>query len=248
MEFPGSIFDYPVSPEQWVDFAKLFIDFGIQLFMDFQPQEQDSYENGKIEFCTSSTLHRGYYHPSPVYDLIVGNTKRGKLTRKLPTTNSIVYRYIFDQNGVMRCVDRPHKNAATCPEYLLYMENKRYGITFDYFGHLAAITEEVFANNQLINFTLANYGFVNNNYQCFDFRTESYQYDNKGLALCAYRKLSPQSGMRIIDDIIHFERTNGYLTSYTLFHVDQPQQPSKTYPVTKKRKVQMPFVIFPSSV
>ena len=38
MEFPSSIFDYPVSPEQWVDFAKLFIDFGIQLFMDFQPQ------------------------------------------------------------------------------------------------------------------------------------------------------------------------------------------------------------------
>lgn len=57
-------------------------------------------------YCTEyakggETLHRGYYCPSPVYDLIVGNANRGRLLKRRPVVN---YDYIYYLNEARQII------------------------------------------------------------------------------------------------------------------------------------------------
>ena len=47
------------------------------------------------------TFHRGYYCPSPVQDLIVGNANRGRLLKRRPAVN---YDYIYYLNEARQII------------------------------------------------------------------------------------------------------------------------------------------------
>lgn len=55
------------------------------------------------------TTYRGYYHPSPVQELIVTNITRGRLVKKPPASGSY-YHYRFDGDG-MRLEDSHTEKA-----------------------------------------------------------------------------------------------------------------------------------------
>lgn len=58
------------------------------------------------EYCIGSDMFLGYYNPSPVYDLIVGNMRRGKLSDKCTKLQKPTHQYGFDENGKLVVVNR----------------------------------------------------------------------------------------------------------------------------------------------
>lgn len=90
------------------------------------------------------TIHRGYYCPSPVLDLIVGGLKRGKLYKRKPDFGKYSYEYCFDSNN--RLILVKGVNEFTTPdsnyneEYLLYNDDTISGVEFRHTGDIVAVS------------------------------------------------------------------------------------------------------------
>ena len=63
-------------------------------------------------------LHRGYYCPSPVQDILIGNVKRGSVSKRMPAK----YDHIFyqDASGSLIMVDTYHEFGLSEREFLIY--------------------------------------------------------------------------------------------------------------------------------
>ena len=186
------------------------------------------------EYCVNSTFHRGVYHPSPVIDLLVGNTKRGMLRNRCPSNRQFTHRYKFDNKGALVKVETYFQGRVAYTEYLYYSEDKRIGVTIDNEMRLAAVTEETFADNRIIEFSLMNCVLLGGKYECINLQTETYYYDPIGLIESQLLQLTP-AGMSLINDRYLWERENGYLTAYTNTSCLRGQ---RTYQVKKRRLAQ----------
>jgi len=95
----------------------------------------------RTEYSTQSKfLHRGYYCPSPIYDLVIGNSRRGELTNNPNATE--YYQYNFDSNNAMVSAEQyatiPTGLNAQTIEFIFREGNTEYGLTFDnYAGQYA---------------------------------------------------------------------------------------------------------------
>ncbi|MCF2941899.1 hypothetical protein L1N85_26625 [Paenibacillus alkaliterrae] len=103
------------------------------------------------------TIHRGYYCPSPVLDLIVGGKKRGRLfKKKIPEFGSYSYEYGFDKDD--RLIRVKGINEFTTPnsrfdeEYLIYRKNIVYGVEFDHLGKLHVVSKCAYNNGNIIKY------------------------------------------------------------------------------------------------
>ena len=88
----------------------------------------------KTEFCIQSKyLHRGFYCPSPVLELLIENCKRGKLTAKPYKTTRDYYKYNFDNNNSMVSAEHYITGLSCTPleiEFIIRDGDVEYGITF----------------------------------------------------------------------------------------------------------------------
>lgn len=90
------------------------------------------------------TLQRGYYCPSPVYDLVVGGADRGRLLKspsrcKTPPD----FAYGFDAQGRLIVVDGPYSYLTHGPyfrEAILREENREIGLRMDTNDRLCGIS------------------------------------------------------------------------------------------------------------
>ncbi|MDQ0201655.1 hypothetical protein [Neobacillus ginsengisoli] len=102
------------------------------------------------------TIHRDYYCPSPVLDLIVGALKRGKLFKRKPHFGRYSYEYCFDTNN--RLILVRGVNEFTTPdsnfneEYLLYKSNIITGVEFEHTGDIVAVSRCTFENNNIVKY------------------------------------------------------------------------------------------------
>lgn len=197
-------------------------------------------DNCRQENCIGSNIHRGFYHPSPVYDIIMGNSKRGKLSSSLDNSG-LSCCYSFDHFGKLKYAQDIFLGSISRTEYLFYEENRCMGVTVDCYGHLCAVSEEIYDCDILRSFSLANCHFLNNDYSCFLIRCEHYDYDPLGLSACKFRVLSPGSG-HLIDKYYSFERNNGFLVSYTDVSTGGVNSKSPIYPIRKKRRSVLPVL------
>jgi len=90
----------------------------------------------KTRFCIQSKyIHRGCCCPSPVIDLLVGNTKRGKLTDKLPKTKKEYFKYYYDDTGFVFFAEKYNPGLSVeSPvevEIIVRDNDVEFGITFD---------------------------------------------------------------------------------------------------------------------
>lgn len=89
----------------------------------------------ELSYCTQAKyIHRGCYCPSPVIDLLIGNTKRGKVTKKLPKTKKEYYKYCWDINGYILSAEKfdPEISVSTPIEieFIIRESDIEYGISF----------------------------------------------------------------------------------------------------------------------
>lgn len=203
----------------------------------------------KYTYGTYSTLHRGFYCPSPVNDIFAGNQRRGREVKSSGKDN-VRFRYGFSQEGLIQ-VETIQKGMITSTEYLVREGDERIGITFDSKHGLISIAQEKFYKDILKEYHIM---YWNNSceYPTQYFR-ERYAYDEQGLLACNYQAFLPipiDSPARLLgsnsDHVLtnvyySFGRCNGMLTSYTATYINEGCQPQMAnngnpYPVLKKRK------------
>lgn len=94
------------------------------------------------------TIHRGYFCPSPVFDLIVGGAKRGRLYKRKPAPGKYTYEYGFDKDDkLIRC-------KGLNEEYLIYNEAMDivYGVGFHNTGEINEVSKCSYDNGNMIRY------------------------------------------------------------------------------------------------
>ena len=125
------------------------------------------------------SMYRGYYHPSPVQELIVTNVTRGRLTKKPPLSGSY-YQYRFDADGNLLSVDQYHKKKPVATEYLIRPNpSEEYGFWFErgYERMLMIGTKTVYENGRPVAFCSVHMPLNLNCANQFDLQTFAYQGD-----------------------------------------------------------------------
>ena len=75
-------------------------------------------------------IHRGFYCPSPTFDIVIGNCNRGKLLKRLTSRSKLCYAYYYDENDRMTVIEQYH-SLGTNYELLYYSDNWVLSIGFD---------------------------------------------------------------------------------------------------------------------
>ena len=183
------------------------------------------------ELASGSTLHRGFYCPSPTYDIIVGNTHRGKILKRVTSRSNPTHEYGFDADGHLLYCKWLRDHAVCMTEYLVRIDRAVYGITLDNHGCLCSITEEIYRNGRLVSYLYGLCLPFSDGPRCCEVTCEYYGYDEAGLESCQIHHIlfppenipaflegmerpGPQRPIYRQDNYV-FQRKDGYLSSYS---------------------------------
>lgn len=138
----------------------------------------------RMEFASGSDLHRGFYCPSPVFDLIVGNTHRGRILKRVTKRSKPSHGYSFDSDGTLLKCEYYFNGSTAMTEYLNRENNSVFGITVDQSNRLESVTEEVYDQGRIRRYLFGLFVPVGGSEQCCDVTCEEYRYDDTGLCGC----------------------------------------------------------------
>lgn len=217
-------------------FNRLFSENDISFFESYEAecgrlaQKAKAYEKdykqlymelkGKItryEFASGGQgLHRGFYCPSPILDIITGNLSKGKLLKTLTAKSKPTYTFGFDQQNALVIVENGLEK-----EIILHKEKLETGIKFSDSLAISAITECVYQNGKICAYLVGSYDSINrrvvNSYQ------ETYTYLNDLLSIVKTTQF--ESFMRppiLKQEEYHFQQDSaGFLSSYTVTEFDR---------------------------
>jgi len=189
----------------------------------------------KKEYSSGGELiSRGFYCPSPIYDIVTGNCKRGKLLKRVTSRNRPTYEYCFDKNDKLIIVNHLNENSS---ETLEYAGNSVIGITFskEATPEITSVIECKYDNNgRIISYIKAISSF---NDCCIDqLEKEIYTYSDLGLFQAEVFDYLDDSDSGILNFCKYtFEHDeNGYLKEYK---VETSIFEDDIYKVNIKRKI-----------
>lgn len=192
--------------------------FEIGLSYQLDPAHPECYYGDQIVFsqvAAGATIHRGVYCPSPIYDIIIGGTHRGKILQRPTKRSNITHQYYFDKDGKLHYIKRIYKGNHTGTEFLISKDGRTYGITQYLNGNLVAVCEEYRHEGKLKSYCYVEYMWIFQQACCFRFRLEEYGYDNEGLSVCDVHTFHPS--LQLCEhERYQFERKDGYFSSYTV--------------------------------
>ncbi len=199
------------------------------------------------------SLSRGYYSPSPVIDLVVGNYKRGKLLVRQSQRSKISFTYGFDADDRLRLVTRHlHDLGRASQEMLIYEGDRVIGLTADRFGEsepldITTFTVENYADGKLISFSQLHVHRLRE-ITSFDqlveealYYKEEYTYDEKGIRTCDSYDYTMQTALLQHSRYVFEHDEEGCISSYA--HIDfdydtlEPCEPFEPLAPLLKRKV-----------
>jgi len=98
-------------------------------FSDYQKQYVNlRQEVVDYEYALGSKyMHRGYYCPSSIQDIVIGGPKRGRISKTLPPPGKAEYRYGFNEDGQLIIAETPGKMGEK--EIIRYENDSVLGIT-----------------------------------------------------------------------------------------------------------------------
>ncbi len=196
------------------------------------------------------TLYLGYYCPSKVYDIIVGNTNRGKIKYGRNEINHFDYIYFKNISGELKRIDKygsihdgqklhersfvvNHGDNLLIPTYIF----------FDDEPYLSQFCACEISNKKLHTFSL----FTEHNVfaksdeelkKYAEFYSEKYQYDSQGL----FREVSVYNRLQHIarsENYLFFRNEKGQLVSYCQVTEQSDgknmRRPEYKIPQTKRR-------------
>lgn len=187
----------------------------------------------KKEYASKGdVIHRGYYCPSPVQDIIIGNNKRGKLIKNKNRFSSIGYEFGFDKNNRLICVECIENSTI---ELIEYKENYSIGYEFDISEskpQLQSINECFF--DELGRIILYIYGF-RQVYKFEELQYEQFEYNES--EICFDHFVNYLCGIVSYKGYIFHHNKNGYLSSFDIVELNDKSKEKETYSIRIKRKV-----------
>lgn len=181
-------------------------------------------------------LHRGYYCPSPITDIVLGNASRGRILKRITSRSKPSYEYGFDKLGQL-CIahylylDEFDDNHV---EVILHDNKCEIGILFSINknGHtsIESICESVFDDsNRIKSFILGHIVYKN---QIDEIEIEKYYYDESGLK--TVETYSWVASIYSGEKYIFKHSNNGFLSEY----VCEPRMyPDEKFQVNIERKI-----------
>lgn len=192
--------------------------FQIGSSYQLDPAHPEHYYGDQIAYtqvAANATIHRGVYCPSPIYDIIIGRTHRGKILQRPTKRSNITHQYYFDKDDKLCYIKCIYEGSHTGTEFLIPKEGRIYGITLELNGNLVAVCEEYHHEAKLKSYCYAEYWWYYQQARCFRFRLEEYGYDSEGLCSCDVHTFNPTLQLHE-HELYQFERKEGYLSSYTV--------------------------------
>lgn len=167
--------EYKEKLEKVMDYksylAKL-LEENLQVVKDSYLHKYDNISNKKYAIG-GKTFHRGVLFPSPVSDLTIGNSNRGRFTSSERKSD---WEYGFNNDNLVY-VKQKDKSGAHLYEYVIYINGKEVSFIFDKFDSLDAITLCQFNDDKIV---LYIYGFVSDE-KIVGLEIEEYYYTNEGI-------------------------------------------------------------------
>jgi len=147
---------------------------------------------GALYGVGTNLVFRGWYCPSPVLDITIGKTSRGRLRKDTPRSTEQdkipYYRYLFDEKKRLICVCWCVNERTIKKEYLLYFPGYRLGITYDDKGQLSAFTIELWEKHKIKMILRCLFHFYYGTPE--ELIVERYYYRNDAIYKMMYDKLT----------------------------------------------------------
>lgn len=211
------------------------------IFEEYKPNCKSIYKKAikqayKKEYAIKGEyLHRGYYCPSPIADIIVGNAPRGKLLKRVTSRSKPTYEYEFNKQGeivIARNLCRDTLESQNI-EIILHKDRCHIGILFyldkNEYITIESINESVYdKSNRITSFAK---GIIYNS-KIQEAECEIYSYNEFGLKTV---ECYSWIGNSYTGDKYTFEHDiEGNLSEY----ICEPSMfPDEKYKVNIKRKV-----------
>ena len=189
------------------------------------------------------SIYRGFYCPSIVEDIIIGNVNRGRIIKRL-VKQPITYTYGFDNSNRLVTVIR-HTKIGDIYEYIMYIDNIQYGVKYcQKFSEewLESISKCCYDGKLLKTYDRYVYDHFSDTLR--EYFGEIYTYGDDCLEMeQCYGINSPPEVVAYLQNrkfklenpylqnkLYKFKIEDGFLTEYTSYSGD-------VYPIKKKRKI-----------
>lgn len=137
----------------------------------------------------AKVMPRGYFHPGPLYEWMVGGVSRGKLIRSIRRKDGVYSAHGFDCNGNIIVTTKYRidwNNRAFEQERVMHMQDASIGVccTTDDMVAFRSILETVYSGNKVktvVEFDSMRRMFV-----------QHYWYDEHGCTHCGYYHYEPE--------------------------------------------------------
>lgn len=184
-------------------------------------------------------LHRGYYCPSLIKDIVIGNCNRGRTVRNpTKTKQKITYEYAFQDNHLLLVKHNTCDHSDEI-EYVTYSDKKQIGYTFDNEMQLRTISECIYQDENLTSYFIVNLDFDGT---FISSEKEIYEYDN-GLLHSVTVYMMQTTNSCTHDKYIFSHDQDGFLTTYQVIEYENGTVKENSYwkdhwfKVHKRRKV-----------
>ncbi|MDF1494828.1 hypothetical protein [Caproiciproducens sp. CPB-2] len=158
-------------------------------------------------------LHRGYYSPSPIIDIVIGNCNRGKLLKRLTTSSKVVFSYGFDRLNRLILVKNKTDDSISTTEVIEYYQNIALGITFSPDFLITQICEEIYEDNKIMFLSQASFAAGS---RIFNLHHEAFTYGSLGIRSSDFYIYNPDMPL-LQHQQYHFQHDDeGYLSKYTV--------------------------------
>lgn len=159
-------------------------------------------------------IHRGFYCPSPIFDIVIGNANRGKLLKRLTARSKPTYKYSFDREGRLVIAE-----CSSYKEIIISRDGAEIGILFAGSSHITAISECIYDGDKIQSYV---FGLYDEGEKCIsEYNKEIYEYSENGLETVDWFRFTNYPGRQILEhERYHFIHKDGYLSQYTVVEYD----------------------------
>ena len=198
-------------------------------------------------------MYRGYYCPSPILDIVIGNINRGRLSKRIVEGKKDVFKYGFNVDNNLILVEF----IPDVPKYVDVLDfisteviirdgETELGIVFKIWKgelRLEQLSESVYRNNRIVSFVYCCYSGFQNRVDIYE--KEEYVYSDEGLDFAhRYDFRNHETAPSLTHYEYRFKHDDeGYLSQYAVIeHPDslrrkEPAWDGHMYDVKRKRKV-----------